>query len=145
MGRINGYKQTLFYVDVSDNFTITADLELLDITMDNIVRNAIEHNKNDYAEHYVKIRGTEKEDFWEIAVIDNGLGIPETAIDKVFGLFFRNTDRTQGFGLGLYKAKTAIEKMKGSITAQISSGERETMFVVHLPKKDNEKNGYELL
>lgn len=46
-------------------------------------------------------------------IIDNGNGIPDRIVGKIFDFRFTTTN---GSGLGLYHAKQIIEKMKGSIT-----------------------------
>jgi len=64
---------------------------------------------------------------------DNGMGIPDDIIDKVFNPFFSTKEERKGTGLGLYMAKTVVEKyMGGKITVESSGGE--TTFEMRLPK-----------
>ncbi len=66
-------------------------------------------------------------------ITDNGIGIPDDVIDAVFNPFFTTKDVGHGTGLGLYMAKTIIERyMGGILTAKCENGE--TIFEIRLPK-----------
>lgn len=70
-----------------------------------------------------------------ITISDNGTGIPEDIIDKVFNPFFTTKEEGKGTGIGLYMAKTVIEKyMCGSLTAK-NSGKGTIMEI--MLNKDN--------
>ena len=51
-----------------------------------------------------------------ILIKDNGTGIPTSEVDLVFDLFYRGKTVERGSGLGLYLAKSATEKIGGTIT-----------------------------
>ena len=68
-----------------------------------------------------------------ISVFDNGQGISQEAINRIFDMFTVATDKTNGYGLGLYLVKKAIQKLNGTI--QVKSEEHEfTQFEISLPK-----------
>ncbi|MDJ1469903.1 sensor histidine kinase [Xanthocytophaga flava] len=46
-----------------------------------------------------------------ITLKDNGQGIEDAYKEKIFAMFFRASERTDGSGLGLYIVKQAIERM----------------------------------
>ena len=56
--------------------------------------------------------------FYDIAVIDNGYGIPDEVKGKIFQRFQRGTTRAHGKGLGLYIVKQLIEKSGGSVKVE---------------------------
>ena len=71
----------------------------------------------------------DKEDFMVITISDNGPGIDESTINKIFEPFF--TARKNGTGLGLSIVKSIVESHCGNITAEnISTG---AMFKIQLP------------
>lgn len=68
-----------------------------------------------------------------ITITDNGTGIPEEIIDKVFNPFFTTKEEGKGTGIGLYMAKTVIEKyMCGTLIAKNSGNG--TIMEIHLTK-----------
>lgn len=67
-----------------------------------------------------------------IAVSDNGGGIPPEIIDRIFEPYYTTKEQGQGTGIGLYMAKTIIEKnMGGHLTAH--NHENGAVFTIILP------------
>ncbi len=69
-------------------------------------------------------------DYVKITVSDNGVGIPEDMIDKIFDPYF--STKSTGSGLGLAVTHSIIRKHDGSITVQSVPGEGST-FTIYLP------------
>lgn len=77
---------------------------------------------------------SDKDDFMKITIEDNGPGIDEKTIDKIFEPFF--TARKNGTGLGLSIVKSIVESHHGYITANnISTG---AIFNIQLPLEHQE-------
>jgi len=68
----------------------------------------------------------------EIRVSDNGFGIPQKVLDKIFQPFFTTKPTGQGTGLGLSLAYDTIKAHGGEIRAESSEGEG-AEFVIQLP------------
>ena len=110
---------------------VDADRRLLARALDNLMRNA-----QKYSDGHVAVSARAESGFVEIAVEDNGPGIPEAERDKIFEPFYRidrSRDRaTGGFGLGLSIAHKAVSLHGGSIaigTAPLGGAR----FVVRMP------------
>ena len=75
-----------------------------------------------------------------VRVIDEGIGIEQIYLDKIFEKFSRIdsplTRRTQGSGLGLYITKSLVEKMNGSIS--VISSEKGSTFEIKFPLLNTE-------
>lgn len=69
-----------------------------------------------------------------IKVEDNGLGIEHDYQEKIFNMFFRGTDTSQGNGLGLYLVKKAVDKLHGTIHVE-SQEKKFTAFSIIIPKQ----------
>jgi signal transduction histidine kinase len=68
----------------------------------------------------------------EIKVSDNGNGIPEKILDKIFQPFFTTKPTGQGTGLGLSLAYDTVKAHGGQIRAESQEG-KGTTFYVELP------------
>ena len=68
----------------------------------------------------------------EIRVSDNGNGIPQKVLDKIFQPFFTTKPTGQGTGLGLSLSYDIIKAHGGEITVETKEGEGST-FIIQLP------------
>lgn len=114
--------QTPFYSDYS---------RLL-IIFNNMISNAVRYRDPWKQDSYLKIDIVVDEKEAVISFSDNGVGIPEEYVDKIFKMFFRANADSKGSGLGLYIVKSAIEKLSGVIKVQSRVGEG-TTFTVSIP------------
>jgi signal transduction histidine kinase len=71
----------------------------------------------------------------EIKVKDNGYGIPQDVIDKIFQPFFTTKPAGSGTGLGLSLSYDIIKAHRGEIKVESKEGE-ETEFIIQLPGND---------
>lgn len=138
MRRVEGYKNTSFSLDVDDKLIIMTDAEMLDIALDNIVKNAVQHANSYYGKEspHIRLEYADLGDYHQIKVIDNGSGMPNEISERIFEMFFRGTDNFKGFGLGLYKAKIAVSKLGGEISL-LKAEKGETIFSITLPQYKN--------
>jgi signal transduction histidine kinase len=83
-------------------------------------------------EPMVSITSKKCADRFEIVVMDNGTGIPEAIIEKVFQPFFTTKPTGQGTGLGLSLSYDIIKSNSGEIRVNSRPGEGAT-FVISLP------------
>lgn len=114
------------------NDMIISDENLFRIILNNLLNNAVQYSPQ---ETDVKISvGLLEDNMIYIQVKDYGFGIPEKDREHLFEPFYRgkNTEGTQGTGLGLHIVKTAVEKLGGKIdyTSEIGVG---TSFTVTIP------------
>ena len=76
-----------------------------------------------------------------LEVEDNGVGIPDSIIDKVFEPFFTTKESQKGIGLGLSLCHEFLSNMGGTIVTKSKPGYR-TTFVVTLPTELAEVKGW---
>ena len=68
----------------------------------------------------------------EIIVKDNGTGIPQNVMDKIFQPFFTTKPTGQGTGLGLSMSYDIVKAHGGEL--KVESKEQDgTSFIIHLP------------
>ena len=99
----------------------------------NIVKNAESAlEKNDASNRYITIRAYSEDPFNIIEIEDNGGGIDEKIMSKIFDPYFSTKDEKNGTGLGLYMAKMIIEKhCQGKLKAQ--NTKEGAKFIIELP------------
>ncbi len=97
----------------------------------NLVKNAIQAIPHDRVPKIIVDVFSENGEV-VITVADNGIGIDEENMKKVFEPKF--TTKTSGMGLGLGMVKNIVETYKGSITFTSQEG-KGTVFKVKFPKK----------
>jgi two-component system sensor histidine kinase CpxA len=99
--------------------TVAGDPELLGRAVENVIRNAIRYAPRETAVEISLARNNGKA---VVGVRDQGSGVPEEALPRLFDAFYRvegDRDRASGgIGLGLSIARRAIELHKGSIRAR---------------------------
>ena len=116
-----------------DNPIIQADKEQLVRIFNNIIKNAYQSIGEDKLGE-INILLTKEGNFFRIAISDNGCGIDESVIDKIFMPNF--TTKTGGMGLGLAMVKNMVESFSGKIwfKTKINSG---TTFFIELPESES--------
>jgi signal transduction histidine kinase len=96
---------------------------------------AVEYNPEGQGE--ICITTKSRNDYIEIRITDNGMGIPPENINKIFDPFFTSKEIGKGTGLGLSIVSGIIKKHHGRIDVDSVPGR--TTFTVHLPKMDPTK------
>ncbi|MGD1844663.1 MAG: two-component regulator propeller domain-containing protein [Salibacteraceae bacterium] len=98
----------------------------------NLITNAIKYRHPD-RQPEIRVRTFREDNFVGISVGDNGLGINlEKDREKLFGMFKRIHDHTEGSGVGLHLIKAIIEKAGGSIDVE-SKLDKGSTFTILLP------------
>lgn len=100
--------------------TVTGDPTLLAMLWQNLIGNAMKFRRPDVAPRIViELERTVDDDdeLWRIRLSDNGIGIPEEFVDKVFVIFQRlhGRDAYAGTGIGLALCKKIVEHHGGTI------------------------------
>ncbi len=94
---------------------IMTDAEKFYAILTNLVKNSIKYSEKGIIEFGYNVEG----DFIEFYVKDNGIGIPESDLDKIFNRFVQaknvSVNSSQGVGLGLAITKGYVEMLGGKI------------------------------
>lgn len=121
--------------DKNEDYFITGDKFHLSNVFCNLIDNAIKYNNG---KPEIRISLSALADYLKISITDNGIGIPDESLDKIFETFYRvqsgNIQNFRGNGIGLSYAKKIIELHKGTISVTSKIGDGST-FVITLPLK----------
>jgi len=126
-------------IEVEDKFVFYTDRQRLSIILNNLISNGLKYVNPHDSNPFVKVKVYSSDDDCIIEVSDNGIGISETFMPKIFEMFFRATQDFTGSGLGLYIVKETVQRLKGKVTVKSKMREGSTFKVV-LP---NLKERYE--
>ncbi len=124
-------------VDIQARYLLVeGDAERLHLALTNLIENAINYtDKNGH----VLVVAEKLPGYVKVSVIDDGVGIPEESIARVFDKFYQveshMTRRHGGMGLGLAVAKSMIEMHSGQIWVESVEG-KGSNFQFLLPIKD---------
>jgi PAS domain S-box-containing protein len=114
---------------------VLADRTLVRQLLTNVIGNAVKYVAPGVTPHVV-IEASLNGEMLEVSVSDNGVGIPDHDIGRVFDSFFRASSTLDypGTGLGLAISAQTVERHGGRISALNRSGGRGTRIVFTLPR-----------
>jgi signal transduction histidine kinase len=121
-----------FIVQVNQKNCFYTDVKRLTIVLNNLISNAVRYSNPYQDQCYVKIVVSTDKECARIEVADNGIGIAQEHIAKVFNMFYRASEHKSGSGLGLYIVKETLHKLKGTVHID-STLEMGTTFIITIP------------
>jgi PAS domain S-box-containing protein len=129
---MDGAEKVRSFRKINSNTPFYSDFSRLQIIFNNIISNAVRYRDRWKNDSYLDISIHADEERALIIFKDNGVGIAEEYIDKIFKMFFRANADSNGSGLGLYIVKSAVEKLGGDIQvfSQLGVG---TEFRISVP------------
>ncbi len=101
----------------------------------NLISNAIKYRKLDNPETFITISIESDGAHCSIAFQDNGIGIDKTSLEKIFEMFYRASDQSEGSGLGLYIVKNAVDKLGGKVKVESELGKGTTFKITLLNQR----------
>jgi PAS domain S-box-containing protein len=118
---------------ISTSAYIDSDRSRMQILLRNIIGNSVKYRRTDIENPYVSFCLEKRDQEWILEIEDNGEGISEQNIQKVFDMFYRATNTGVGTGLGLYICKEIVEKLGGRIEVR-SKLKEGTVTTIFLPE-----------
>ncbi|MDQ3192638.1 MAG: PAS domain-containing sensor histidine kinase, partial [Bacteroidota bacterium] len=139
---IESYQFSKAYENIKMKFNYAANAKIVSDPLSvksiiqNIIDNAIKYKNQQLAEAEILIETVDYKQGVLLSIYDNGVGIEEFQIKKIFEMFYRGNTSSKGTGLGLYIVKKSLEKIGGTISvqSQINKGSK---FLIYLPSKYN--------
>lgn len=107
-----------------------SDPNQLRIILNNLLSNAVKYCDARKKNKFIEVELKRHDHMLRLLVRDNGIGIDEENLDKIFNMFYRATNVSEGSGLGLYIAREATKKLKGQMIVESKLGEGSTFTVV---------------
>ncbi len=127
------HRGIMFHIDVDPRLSFNSYPALIKIILSNLIENSIAFRAPENPT--ITLRGLKELATVRIEVEDNGGGIYEEYLSRVFDMYFRANEQSKGNGLGLYIVKKAVDKLNGSVSivSQVGVGTKVTLiFPLHL-------------
>ena len=88
----------------------------LRLVFQNLLGNALKFIPADRKPH-IQIKAKQVDDYWQFAIVDNGIGIEKKNHDKIFAIFKRLHKKSdyEGTGIGLANCKKSVELHQGKM------------------------------
>ena len=122
--------------EVRENTYIYADEDMLTSILQNLISNALKFTG---INGHIKIFDRDADNFVEVYVRDDGIGMTDEATEKLFHIETSSTTlgtaREKGTGLGLILCKELVEKNNGKIRVKSRTG-KGTTFIFSVPKEE---------
>lgn len=138
------YKAKITVKPKVKNTVFCCDYSVLEQIVMNLVTNAIKYNKSSQKRITITVEDDKEEKNLIIKIKDNGIGIDENEIEKIFDKFYRcekgKSVCATGTGLGLFVVKNLITALGGTITAE--SPKTGTEFIITLPRNIKVSNKF---
>jgi len=96
----------------------------------NFISNAIKYQKTDHEESSLDIHVHITPEEAKITIKDDGIGIQAEYLPRIFDMFYRATEKSEGSGLGLYIVKQTLDKLNGTLHIESVYGESTTIFLI---------------
>lgn len=110
----SGWAHTRLPCTLGTDCQVQAHLNSLAQAMENLLRNAIRHSP---PSGVISLDGWREGDHWHLRLRDQGPGVPEADLERIFAPYQRLADSGAGFGLGLAIARRGIELQGGRLWA----------------------------
>ncbi len=127
-----GMENLFIRYDVSPQLDITTDRLRLKTILYNLIGNAFKYKDPSKPEQVVTISAFADNRVVKISIEDNGVGIDAQHLPRIFEMFFRASEKSQGSGLGLYIVKETLDKLHGKIDVR-STPDKGSIFNIEIP------------
>lgn len=111
---------------------VYSDYNRILLLFNNLISNAIRYSDQEKNDPFIRAEINVLKEEFIIRFTDNGIGISEEHLDKIFDMFYRAHDDSKGTGLGLFILHETVRKMNGTVTVESVAGEG-TAFTLTLP------------
>lgn len=118
-------------IEAVGDCTVHTDLDRLKTVFTNLISNSIRYHNYDQPTPFLKLYTERVSNGIRVEISDNGIGISQQSLPRIFDMFYRASTTSNGSGLGLYLVKETLHKLQSTISVDSHQGEG-TVFVLFL-------------
>jgi signal transduction histidine kinase len=127
-----GMEEIFIKYEIDPALNVNTDRSRLKVIFNNIIGNALKYSSPQKDDQLIAITANMAGKNLKVLIEDNGIGIAEEHQPKIFDMFYRASEKSQGSGLGLYIVKETLDKLNGQIEVSSSFGKGST-FLLEIP------------
>lgn len=134
------HEKNIFYATDCSHPEIYVDVDepRMEFVIQTLIENAIAYSPVGRGVEIIAVKERNKA---SLQIIDHGIGASPKDLERVFSKFFRSEDAqamdTEGFGIGLYFARSIVKRHKGKIEAYSEGKNKGMTFTITLPLSKN--------
>lgn len=128
-------REVVFKKEITLNEQVWADPWRMEVIFNNLLSNAIKYCDKEKDKTIVEVKAWLEEGDLQLVIADNGVGISEEHLGKLYDMFYRASEDSQGSGMGLFIVKETINHLKGSIRLE-STVKKGTTIFISLPNRN---------
>ncbi|MEJ0056300.1 MAG: HAMP domain-containing sensor histidine kinase [Bacteroidota bacterium] len=117
---------------IETDLSISTDPTRFHVIFGNLISNSFKYIDPRKENPFIRVSSQKHNDHITFSIEDNGVGISDKYLPKIFDMFFQASEKSEGSGLGLYIVKEAVGKLNGTIIANSKLGEG-AVFEIVLP------------
>ena len=131
---MEGSEEVKKTTDIIEQSPLYCDAYRLLVVFNNLLSNSIKYRDPKKEGNFVHFYITIEKHLLTIKLQDNGIGIPADFVPKIFNMFYRATERSEGAGLGLYIVRETVHKLGGRVDVHSELGVG-TTFEIEIPNR----------
>ena len=121
-------------INIDDKEQFVSDSKRVSVLLNNFISNAIKYHDLNKESPFIRINVKTSKKEAILVVKDNGVGIEDVELERIFEMFYRVSSKVMGSGIGLFIVKEVIAKLKGTIDATSKIGQGST-FTITIPNE----------
>jgi signal transduction histidine kinase len=130
--RLHDQHRIVFNIHSPDHLEIDTDPLRLKVILQNLIGNAIKYRDPLKEDTTIEISANKLDNQICLSIRDNGQGIHQDELPRIFDMYYRPSHKTEGIGLGLHLVKESTQKLNGTVQVDSQPGNGST-FTVYLP------------
>ncbi|MFN5306868.1 MAG: ATP-binding protein [Bacteroidota bacterium] len=111
-----------FIPDMPQETKIYSDKSRVSVLLRNLFSNAVKFRRTEILDPRIGFSMSIHNNHYQFVVSDNGIGMQDDILKRIFEMFYRGSSALPGTGLGLYISKEVLNKLGGDIYAESTMG-----------------------
>ena len=123
--------------DREPEFFFVSDFAMMKTVVGNLFSNGVKYHRINQADPFIKVTASKSSSVVTLRIEDNGQGIRPENQARIFDMFYRASNQSEGTGLGLFIVRESLARLDGQINVKSEFGAG-SVFTITLPARTSE-------